>query len=109
MRTKEMLQRRVRLVSGCRLCLKITLIVCLSILIIEAAILVPSYLRLHGQLYERLEAEGARALAFSLQGHDHHSLAELFEKRAEVLHDAKVQPLVHVKWWCTRARTASAS
>ncbi len=66
------------------------MIVCFSIFAIEAAILVPSYLRLHGQLYERLAAEGVRALAFSLQGHDHHSLKELFENRAEVLGDAKI-------------------
>ena len=90
MRIKEQNQRGLRLVSGCRLCFKITLIVCLSILFIEAAILVPSYLRLHAQLYDELAEEGTRAMAFSLQGHDHHSLEEIFEKRAKVLRDARI-------------------
>ena len=90
MRIKDELQGRLRLVSGCRLCLKITLVVCLSIFAIEAAILVPSYLRLHAQLYDRLAEEGMRALAYSLQGRDHHALEDLFAKRAKALHDAGI-------------------
>jgi len=90
MRIKEKLQGRVSLVSGCRLCFKITLIVCLSVFVIEAAILVPSYLRQQAQLYDRLADEGTRALVFSLQGHNHHSLEEIFEKKSKALRDAKI-------------------
>ena len=87
---KEELQGRLRLVSGCRLCLKITLIVCFSILVIEAAILVPSYLRLHGELYHKLADKGARALALSLRARDHHTFEEIFAKNAQALHDAGI-------------------
>ena len=87
---KEQIQSRLRLVSGCRLCFKISLIVCLSIVIIEAAILVPSYLGLHAQLYDRLGVEGARALAFGLKGHDQDSLDGILEATDDVLNDAKV-------------------
>ena len=90
MRIKEELQGRLRLVSGCRLCLKITLIVCFSILVIEAAILVPSYLRLHGELYPKLADKGARALALSLRARDHHTFDEIFAKNAQALHDAGI-------------------
>ncbi len=89
-RIKEQIQGRLRLVSGCRLCLKISLIVCLSIVVIEAAILVPSYLGLHARLYDRLGAEGARALAFSLKGHDRNSLDGSLEATGEVLRDARI-------------------
>ncbi len=78
MRVNKLLMDRLQLVSSCRLCFKITLIVCLSILVVEAVILVPSYLRQQSQLYERLSDEGTRALAFSLQGHDDTSLEEIF-------------------------------
>ncbi len=87
---KEQIQSRLRLVSGCRLCFKISLIVCLSIVVIEAAILVPSYLGLHAQLYDRLGAEGARALAFGLKGHDQDSLDGILEATDDVLSDAQV-------------------
>ncbi len=90
MRVRNLFMDRLQLVSSCRLCFKITLIVCLSILVIEAAILVPSYLRQQAQLYDRLADEGTRALAFSLQGHDHHSLEEIFEKKSKALREAEI-------------------
>ena len=40
--------------------------------------------------YDELSEEGTRAMAFSLQGHDHHSLEEIFEKHAKVLGDARI-------------------
>ena len=69
----------------CRLCLQITLIVCLSILVIEAVILVPSYLKLRDQLLGQIETDGQRALALVLQQREHHSLEALFDAHKDAL------------------------
>ena len=50
----------------CRLCWQVTIFVFLSILVIEAAILVPSYLRHKQQLLDELEARGLAVLSASI-------------------------------------------
>jgi|GEM_PF-1264520 len=40
---------------GCRVCRRICLVICVSILLVEVAILVPSYIKLRSDLYDALE------------------------------------------------------
>ena len=52
----------------CRLCWRVTVFVFLSILVVELAILVPSYLRLRQNLLDQLESKGLAVLSASIHG-----------------------------------------
>ena len=65
------------LLTKCRLCLRITLAVFLSILLIEAVILIPSYLGRERALVAELEAVGLAAMRAALHGEDAASVARL--------------------------------
>ena len=76
---------------NCRLCRQLTLIVILSILAIEAFILVPSWHLLRGNLYGRLEDQSRQVLIFTLRGLDHHKLDHLVETNAEALVQSRIR------------------
>jgi len=60
----------------CRLCIRITVFVFLSILVIEACILVPSYFKRQQELLDSLMAAGLTALSSGLQVRGHNEAAE---------------------------------
>ena len=71
------LRRWLRLVPAslqCRICRRVALLVFLSIVAVEAAILVPSYRNYERDLLQRLEDTGHAAIlaAFNLHGHARH-------------------------------------
>ena len=76
---------------NCRLCRRLTLIVVLSILAIEAIILVPSWHLLRNSLYGRLEDQSRQVLVFALKGLDHHGLAQLVQSNAEALMQSRIR------------------
>ena len=63
----------------CRICLQVSLIVCFSILLVEAAILIPSYLRLQNTQLDRLGAEALRDVTIILNDHEHHDLDDILQ------------------------------
>ena len=75
----------------CRLCTRIAMVVMLAIFIIEAVILIPSYIKYERDLLDRLEATGLATIsgAFTLNGHytgrDLLILAKVLSKRTEVV------------------------
>ncbi len=64
----------------CRLCIRIGLVVCLSIFAIEVVILVPSYMGRRAELYAQSETEGMRIITSAVQQHDHHSLDDVLDE-----------------------------
>ena len=75
----------------CRLCGRIAVVVCLSILMVEMAILVPSYLRLKSSQYEELATEGKFALSLALSDTSHHSLDEILRGRRAAFERANIK------------------
>ncbi|MDP6689679.1 MAG: ATP-binding protein [Alphaproteobacteria bacterium] len=71
------LRRYLREVMACRLCRNVALLVLLSILAIEGAILVPSYRNYEEDLLLRLEQVGAAIFAAALRGEGHHDERDL--------------------------------
>ncbi|MBT4042712.1 MAG: hypothetical protein HOF11_04330, partial [Rhodospirillaceae bacterium] len=71
--------RYLREVIACRLCRNVAFLVLASILIIEGAILVPSYRNYERDLLLRLEHVGGAIVGASLRGQGHH------EKRQALL------------------------
>ncbi len=71
------LRRYLREVMACRLCRNVALLVLLSILAIEGAILVPSYRNYEEDLLLRLEQVGAAIFAAALRGEGHHDEQDL--------------------------------
>ncbi len=63
-----------------RLSRRITLLVTLSLLLVETAILIPSYLSLQSKLYGSLENDALTTARFTLSSADHHELDGLIEK-----------------------------
>jgi PAS domain S-box-containing protein len=69
-------RRLILPLTTCRLCLHVTLIVFLSILAIEAIILIPSYLARQHELMAELEASGLAAMRAALNGAEPETLQE---------------------------------
>ena len=63
----------LREVVACRLCRNVALMVLISILLIEGAILVPSYRNYERDLLLRLEQVGGAVVSSALRGKGHHS------------------------------------
>ncbi len=78
-------------IMRCRLCIGIGLIVCTSIFIIEAVILVPSYFSRQAELFDQLETEGMRIVAKALHEYDHHSLEHIIEDLNEDVRRTRLQ------------------
>jgi len=72
---------QARELLSCRLCRRITLLVCLAILAVEAAFLLPSYLNRRAWLQEDLEMEALLAAQASLGWYEQHTPAEILERR----------------------------
>jgi PAS domain S-box-containing protein len=68
---------QVRELFGCRLCRRITLLVCLAILAVEAAFLLPSYLNRQAWLREQLETEALLAARTTLGWYERHSPSDM--------------------------------
>ncbi|GAB4373162.1 MAG: hypothetical protein Kow00114_35020 [Kiloniellaceae bacterium] len=62
---------------ACRLCRRITLLVCLSILAVEGAFLLPSYLKRQEWLYENQEREALQTTKAALSWYEKHGPAEM--------------------------------
>lgn len=69
-------RRLILPLTTCRLCLHVTLIVFISILAIEAIILIPSYLGRQHELMTDLEASGLAAMRAALNGTDPETLQD---------------------------------
>jgi PAS domain S-box-containing protein len=63
-----------------RLCRRITLLVCLSILVVEAAFLLPSYLNRQAWLHEHLGEEVLQTSQATLGWYEQHSPAEILQQ-----------------------------
>ena len=88
---KRLLQTSPSGLLNCRLCRQLTTIVVLSILAIEAIILVPSWYLLRGNLYSRLEDQSRQVLTLAFKGLDHHGLDQLVETNAEALVQSRIR------------------
>ena len=88
---RQVLRTRPNQLLKCRLCGRIAVVVCLSILMTELAILVPSYLRLKSSQYEELATEGKFALSLALSELSHHSLDEVIRQRRAAFERAKIK------------------
>jgi signal transduction histidine kinase len=71
------IRRYLREILACRLCRNVALFVLISILIIEGAILVPSYRNYERDLLLRLEHVGQAIVSAGLRGKGHHSGREV--------------------------------
>lgn len=71
------LRQKLAELLTCRICLQVSLIVCVSLLLVEAAILVPSFLRLQNTLHDRVDVDALRSVQVAFRGHDHHGLDEM--------------------------------
>ncbi|WP_340117225.1 ATP-binding protein [Pelagibius sp. 7325] len=71
---------QARELLACRLCRRITLLVCLSILAVEMAFLLPSYLKRQEALYEHQETEALQITKAALGWYEKHSPAEILEQ-----------------------------
>ena len=71
---------QARELLACRLCRRITLLVCLSILAVEGAFLLPSYLKRQELLHERQEIEALQTAKAALSLYEKHDPAELLEQ-----------------------------
>ncbi len=67
------LRQYLREVLACRLCRNVALMVLISILLVEGAILVPSYRNYERDLLLRLEQVGRAVISSALRGKGHHS------------------------------------
>ncbi|MGF1593484.1 MAG: ATP-binding protein [Kiloniellaceae bacterium] len=71
---------QARELLSCRLCRRVTLLVCLSILLAEAVILLPSYLNRREWLRDNLEREVLQVSQATLAWYEQHDPAELLER-----------------------------
>src|SRR3546814_9457296 len=65
---------------ACRLCRRITLLVCLSILAVEVVFLLPSYVHRQQWLYDDQEMEVLLAARTALGWYEKHAPAEILEQ-----------------------------
>ena len=75
--TRLGIRRYLKEVSTCRLCRNVALLVLSSILLIEGAILVPSYRNYEADLLLRLEQVGGAIVAAGLRSQGHHDQQDL--------------------------------
>ena len=74
---------QARELLACRLCRRITLLVCLSILAVEGAFLLPSYLNRQDWLYEHQELEALQTIEAALGWYEQHGPAEMLTQSWE--------------------------
>ncbi|MGE5768591.1 MAG: ATP-binding protein [Bacteroidota bacterium] len=82
---------QARELLGCRLCRRITLLVCLAILAVEAAFLLPSYLNRQAWLRQHLEAEALLAARATLGWYEQHGPGEILQERWSSFTDTDVE------------------
>ena len=95
-------QRLIAPLTTCRLCLRVTLIVFLSILVIEAVILIPSYLARQHKLITDLETSGLSVVRSLLNGTE---AAELREIRLDNRDPSGFWPAVGFRVFSESGRT----
>ena len=71
---------QARELLSCRLCRRITLLVCLSILVVEVAFLLPSYLNRQSWLRDDLEMEVLLTTQAALSWYEHHSPTDMAQQ-----------------------------
>jgi PAS domain S-box-containing protein len=71
---------QARELLSCRLCRRITLLVCLSILVVEAAFLLPSYLNRQSWLRDDLEMEVLLTTQAALSWYEHHNPTDMVQQ-----------------------------
>ncbi len=76
-----------------RLCRRITLLVCLSILVVEAAFLLPSYLGRQAWLREDMEMEALLTSQASLGWYEQHSPTEILQQSWNTFRQVSVEGL----------------
>jgi PAS domain S-box-containing protein len=77
----------------CRLCRRITLLICLSILLVEAIFLLPSYQNRRQELLNQQEMEVLLAVSTALAWHEEHTPEEILEKSPAVYDHVLLQGL----------------
>ena len=84
---------QARELLSCRLCRRITLLVCLSILAVEAAFLLPSYLNRQSWLRDDLEMEVLLTTQAALSWYEHHSPSEMAQQSWNAFEAVNVEGL----------------
>ena len=83
-------RRYIHEILSCRLCRHVALLVLFSILLIEGAILVPSYLNYERDLLLRVEQVGGAIVSASLRGKGHHSDRQVMAAARLMLASAEI-------------------
>src|SRR3546814_17996608 len=78
---------------ACRLCRRITLLVCLSILAVEVVFLLPSYVHRQQWLYDDQEMEVLLAARTALGWYEKHAPAEILQQSWPSFQEANVLSL----------------